>query len=62
MLAQEDVKAKHAAYYRCIDNIETDPHKAYGYCSDYLNKYPNDDKRLTEFAGKFVTAYYAREQ
>jgi len=56
-LAQEDIKAKHAAYYRCMDHIETDPHKAYQYCSDYLNKYPNDDKRLTEFAGKFVTAY-----
>ena len=27
------------------------------YCSEYLNKYPNDDKRLTEFAGNFVSAY-----
>lgn len=56
-LAQEDVKAKHAAYYRCMNHIETDPHKAFEYCSDYLNKYPNDDKRLTDFAGKFVIAY-----
>jgi hypothetical protein len=56
-LAQEDVKAKHAAYFLCIENIENDPHEAYGYCSDYLKKYPNDDKRLTDFAGKFVTAY-----
>src|SRR5678816_3366728 len=55
--AQEDVKAKHAAYSLCTDNIEKDPHKAYEYCSDYLNKYPNDDQRLTGFAGKFVTAY-----
>jgi len=57
VLAQEDIKAKHAAYYLCIEHIEKDPHKAFEYCSDYLNKYPNDDKRLTEFAGKFVTAY-----
>jgi len=56
-LAQEDIKAKHAAYNLCVQNIEKDPRKAYEYCSDYLNKYPNDDKRLTEFAGKFVTAY-----
>ena len=55
--AQEDVKAKHAAYNLCVQNVEKDPHKAFGYCSDYLNKYPNDEKRLTEFAGKFVTAY-----
>jgi hypothetical protein len=56
-LAQEDVKSKHAAYYLCIDHIETDPHKAYEYCRDYLKKYPNDDKRLVDFAGKFVTAH-----
>lgn len=56
-LAQEDIKAKHAAYYQCANNIEKDRHKAYEYCSDYLSKYPNDDKRLTEFAGRFVTAY-----
>lgn len=56
-LAQEDVRAKHAAYYRCVDHIEKDPHKAYEYCGEYLNKYPNDDKRLTDFAGKFVTAH-----
>jgi hypothetical protein len=55
--AQEDVTAKHAAYYLCIDNIETEPYKAYGYCSDYLKKYPDDDKRLTQFAGMFVTAF-----
>src|SRR5436190_1936700 len=56
-LAQDEVSAKHAAYYRCTDHIEKDPHKAYEYCVDYLNKYPNDDKRLTDFALKFVTAY-----
>jgi hypothetical protein len=55
--AQEDVKAKHDAYYLCINNIEIEPYKAFGYCSDYLNKYPNDDKRLIEFAGQFVTAF-----
>jgi hypothetical protein len=55
-LAQEDVKVKHAAYNLCIDHIEKDPHQAYEYCSDYLNKYPND-KTLTDFPGKFVTAY-----
>lgn len=54
---EEDVKAKHEAYYRCINNIEADPHKAYGFCSEYLKTYPNDDRRLTEFAGLFVRAY-----
>lgn len=56
-LAQEDINAKHAAYYRCTENIQKDPHQAYEYCSDYLNKYPNDDPRLVEYAGRFVTAY-----
>lgn len=42
---QENVKAKHAAYYLCLDHIEKDPDKAYEYCRDYLNKYPNDDRR-----------------
>jgi hypothetical protein len=55
--AQEDVKAKHAAYYLCLDHIEKDPHKAYTYCRDYLNKYPDDEQRLVDFAGKFVTAH-----
>ena len=55
--AQEDVPGKHAAYALCVDTIEKDPHKAYEYCSNYLNKYPNDDQRLFDFAGKFVTAY-----
>ena len=56
-LAQEDIQAKHAVYALCIEHIEKDPHKAYEYCSDYLNKYPNDNKRQTEFVGKFITAY-----
>lgn len=57
-LAQkEDVKAKHAAYYLCLEHIEKDPDKAYEYCRDYLKKYPNDDQRLVEFAGKFVSAH-----
>ena len=55
-LAQEDVKAKYAAYQLCIDNIEKDSHKAYEYCSDYVNKYPND-KTYIDFPAKFVTAY-----
>jgi len=56
-LAQADSDTKHAAYYRCTENIQKDPHQAYEYCSDYLNKYPNDDPRLVEYAGRFVTAY-----
>jgi hypothetical protein len=55
--AQEDVSAKHAAYYRCAGLIEKDPHNAYESCTAYLEKYPNDDKQLTEYAGKFVKAY-----
>ena len=57
VLAQEDVKAKHAVYTLCVENIEKDPHKAFEYCSDYLNKYPNDNKTQTELVGKFITAY-----
>ena len=56
-LAQEDIPAKHAAYYRCANHIAKDPHQAYECCSDYLNKYPNDDPRLVDYAGGFVTAY-----
>jgi len=56
-LAQEDIQAKHAGYALCIEHIEKDPHKAYEYCTDYINKYPNDDKTQTEFVGKFITAY-----
>ncbi len=56
-LAQEDIQAKHAVYALCIEHIEKDPHKAFEYCSDYLNKYPNDNKTQTEFVGKFITAY-----
>jgi hypothetical protein len=55
--AQEDVNAKRAAYYRCAGQIEKDPHNAYEPCADYLEKYPNDDKRLTEYVGRFVKAY-----
>jgi len=54
---EEDVEAKHAAYYRCIDNIEVAPYEAYARCSEYLKKYPNDDPRLVEFAGMFVKAF-----
>lgn len=56
-LAQEDIKAKHAAYARCVENIEKDPHKAFEYCSDYLSKYPNHDKQTFGHLGKFVAAY-----
>jgi len=55
--AQEDIKAKHAVYALCVEHIEKDPHKAFEYCNDYLNKYPNDNKTQTEFVGKFITAY-----
>ena len=55
--AQEGVPGKHAAYSLCVDTIDKDPHKAYEYCSNYLNKYPNDDPKLIDFPGKFVTAY-----
>jgi len=55
--AQEDVKGKHTAYNLCIENTQKDPQKAYEYCSDYLNKYPNDDYRLRDFAGRFITAH-----
>ena len=37
--AQDEVKTKHDAYYLCINNIETKPVNAYGYCSNYLKKY-----------------------
>ena len=57
VLAQEDIKEKHAVYALCVEHIEKDPHKAFEYCSDYLNKYPNDNKTQTDFAGKFITAY-----
>src|ERR1700755_1509717 len=54
---QEDVEAKHAAYYRCINNIEVAPYEAYARCTEYLKAYPNDDPRLVEFAGMFVKAF-----
>ena len=56
-LAQQDVKVRHSPYYRCFDHAEEDPHKAYEYCSDYLKNNPNDDKRLLDFAARFITAY-----
>lgn len=55
--AQEDVKAKHAAYYLCINNMEKEPPKAFDYCSNYLNNYPDDGKRLTDFAKEWLSAY-----
>ena len=54
--AQEDVNAKRGAYNLCIQHIHKDPHKAYEYCSDYLNKY-SSDKMLIDVPEKFVTAY-----
>jgi hypothetical protein len=54
---QEDVEAKHAAYYRCINNIEVAPYEAYARCTEYLKAYPNDDPRLVEFAAMFVKAF-----
>lgn len=54
---KEDVKAKHAAYYLCINTIEKNPHQAKEYCSAYLKKYPNDDARLVEFVKKWISAY-----
>jgi hypothetical protein len=53
----EDIPAKHASYFRCINNIEAEPVRAYQFCTSYLKTYPNDDQRLTEFAGRFVSAY-----
>ena len=56
--AQEDIKAKHNAYFLCINNMEKEPReKAYQLCTEYLRNYPDDDKRLTEFARKWITAY-----
>lgn len=37
-LSQENNQRPLAAYARCAEHIEKDPHKAYEYCSDYLNK------------------------
>lgn len=56
-LAQEDIKAKHAAYALCVEHTEKDPRKAYEYCSAYINKYPNDNPRMIDFAARFVTAH-----
>ena len=53
----EEIKAKHEAYFDCINNIETKPRVAYIKCSDYLKRYPNDDQRLVEFARMFTTAF-----
>jgi hypothetical protein len=53
----EQIKAKHDAYFLCLNNIETKPREAYAYCSSYLRRYPNDDPRLVEFATSFTTAF-----
>lgn len=55
--AQEDVKAKHEAYYLCINTISQSPKQAYQFCSSYLQKYPDDDKRLTDYVQRWITAY-----
>jgi hypothetical protein len=55
--AQDDVKGKYTAYNLCAETTQKDPHKAYEYCSDYLNKYPNDDAKLRDFAGRFIIAH-----
>lgn len=55
--AQEDIKAKHNAYFLCINNMEKEPQNAYQFCSDYLQKYPDDDERLVKFARQWMTAY-----
>src|SRR5688572_25835143 len=57
VFAQEDVKAKHEAYYLCINTIEKDHSQAYQYCSVYLKKYPQDEARLVEFVKRWLTAY-----
>lgn len=56
-LAQEDIQAKHDAYALCVTHVEKDPRKAYESCTAYLNKYPNDNKFMTDFARTFVTAH-----
>ena len=56
-LAQQDITPSHAAYHRCVVHIETDLRKAYESCSDYLNKYPNDNRTLLAYARKFVDAH-----
>jgi hypothetical protein len=53
----EQIKAKHDAYFLCINNIEKKPREAYDYCTDYLKRYPNDDQRLVEFATSYTTAF-----
>ena len=55
--AQEDIKAKHNAYFLCINNMEKEPQNAFQFCSDYLQKYPDDDERLVKFARQWMTAY-----
>jgi len=57
VLAQQNNQTPRAAYVLCTEHIQNDPQKAYEYCSDYLNKYPDDDPKLIEYAGRFVTAY-----
>ena len=54
-VGQQDNQAKYALYHRCIDQIEKDPAKAFEYCSEFVNKYPNGDEY--DYAFKFVTAY-----
>ena len=55
--AQDDSNTKRAAYNHCTEYIAKDPLKAYEYCRDYVNKYPNDDPKLVEYASRFVIAY-----
>lgn len=61
---QEDVKVKHEAYYNCVNFIpkfdapfKDTTKEAFQNCSDYLQKYPNDDPRLVEYAQSWIRAY-----
>lgn len=61
---QEDIKAKHDAYYRCINLIPAydkpfndTTKEAFRNCSDYLQKYPNDDPNLVSYVKRWTTAY-----
>jgi len=57
VFAQEDIKAKHGAYYLCINSMEKEPQQAFARCSEYLKTYPDDDKRLTDFVKGWISAY-----
>ncbi len=57
-----EIKAKHAAYYLCLNTMGKEPEKALNNCSTYLKKYPNDDARLVEFAGSFVKRFSAANE